>query len=207
MQVETRDLRDFTRIKACCGFEVELMEGDFEVRVEAESNLLEYVKTEVNGSELSLGWKQNTNINTNETVRIFISLPKLQGLDGSSGCDFSGKSVFYGEDLNLEASSAATIALEFEGEEVEASASSGARISLAGKGREIDADASSGSAVEASGFLTEDARADASSGARVEVSASRKLRADASSGARVRYGGNPADMDTDASSGGSVRKY
>ncbi|MBC6995619.1 head GIN domain-containing protein [Neolewinella lacunae] len=202
---DSRDLKNFTGISACCNLRVELRQGGYDVRVEAESNLQEYIRTEVSGGRLEIGFARNTNIQAQRDIVVYVTLPELDYLSASSSSEIVTKTAFTGEDLEIGVSSAASIKAEFSGREVRADASSGARIELAGRADRIRAEASSGAGVRAGEFSTKIARASASSGGGVTVNASEEVEGEASSGGSVRYRGKPSGVDANSSSGGSVK--
>ena len=202
---DDRDLDDFTGVKACCSFKVELAEGAFAVRVEAESNLQEFIETEVRSGVLHIKYTDNANFKSTEPIRVYVTLPRLERIDGSSSSEIVGTTPFTGEDLEVDVSSSATIEVQFTGDRVELDASSSGKIVVKGSAKRVVADASSASRIDAGALEADEAVADVSSAANVEVYARKSLRADASSAGSVRYGGNPTDIDTDASSAGRVR--
>lgn len=203
---ENRDISGFDGVTACCNINVELRQGSFAVKVEAESNLLEYIRTEVSGGRLEIGFTRNTNISAKEKITVYVSLPELEYVGGSSSSSIVSKSNFKGEDLELDVSSGAYIELDFSGERLYTDASSGGKIRIRGDASRIKADASSGARIDAGDFVAKTANAGASSGGGVTVNASEALNADASSGGSVRYNGSPANVNSDTSSGGSVRR-
>jgi hypothetical protein len=205
-QIEVRDLDGFNGVSTCCNINVELRQGPFEVKVEAESNLLEYVRTEVSGRRLEIGFKDRANINSNERITVYVSLPELDYLSASSSGEIVSKTNFTGDELELDVSSGALIRMSFTGDEIDADASSGGRMEISGSGGSVRADASSGGSVRAGEFVARRARCGSSSGGGVVVNITEKLDADASSGGRVRYVGNPSTIDSATSSGGSVRR-
>ena len=207
VSTQDRDVKNFDGVEACCGFSVEATRGsDYSVEVEAESNLQEYIVTEVRGGRLSIGFKDRVNVKSSKNIVVRITVPTLNYVAMSSGGDFRSLTAFSGEELELNASSGADIKIEFTGDRVSASASSGADVRVSGKGTSIRADASSAGNVKAGDFIAAKARANASSGGDVKVHATEDLKADASSGGGVRYNGSPNTVDVDRSSGGSVRK-
>lgn len=204
---QDRSVRNFDGIEVCCGLTVEARQGStVSVEVEAESNLQEYIITEVRGGRLSVRFANKVNIKSNKNIVVYVTVPTLNYVAVSSGSGFHSVTGFSGEEIELDASSGADLVMEFTGERVRASASSGASIKLSGKGDRIRADASSAGNVRAGDFEASRARAGASSGGGVTVHANEELVADASSGGGVRYRGTPNTIDSDKSSGGSVRK-
>lgn len=204
---QNRNVKNFDGVEACCGFLVEATRGsDYSVAVEAESNLQEYIVTEVRGGRLSIGFADRVNIKSFKKIVVRVTVPSLNYVAMSSGGNFRGTSVFSGDELELDASSGADIKIDFTGDRVSASASSGADVRVSGEGTSIRAQASSAGNVRAGDFVAKSARVEASSGGDVKVHATEELRADASSGGGVRYNGSPNTVDLDRSSGGSVRK-
>lgn len=202
---QNRDLNGFTEVKTCCSFKVELTEGDFQVNVEAESNLQEFIETEVRGRTLHIKYTDNANFKSTEPINVYVSLPKLEGIDASSSSRVTGKTAFTGDDLKLNVSSSANILVEFAGDDVELDASSSGRIEVRGSANRVKADASSASAIDAEDLQAKEGVADVSSAANIYLHTTKSLRADASSAGSVSYRGNPSDVITDTSSAGRIK--
>ncbi|WP_168797479.1 head GIN domain-containing protein [Neolewinella litorea] len=203
---QSRNLDGFTGVSACCSFRVELTEsGSFDVRVEAESNLQDFIETKVINGTLHIKFSDDANFKSTEDIRVFVSLPRLESIDASSSSRVIGKTPFSGEDLSLDVSSSALIDLQFTGKRVDLDASSSGQIMVKGSASRVTADASSASSIDAGGLEADDAVANVSSAASVAVHARNTLRADASSAGVVRYSGNPSDVVSDTSSAGRVR--
>ncbi len=203
---QERELDGFTGVKACCSFKVELSESpDFSVRVEAESNLQEFVITELRGKTLQIKYRDDANFKSTKDIMVYVSLPLLRGIDASSSSNIKGTTPFTGDDLDLEASSSAKIRVEFSGNRVDLDASSSGNIEVRGTAKRVSADASSASNIDAGELVAEDGVADVSSAASIKVHTTKSLRADASSAGSVHYSGNPGDVVSDTSSAGRVR--
>lgn len=203
---ENRDLSGFTGVSTCCAIKVELKKGNFDVKVEAESNLQDYVLTRVSGDRLIVRFKEKISIKSRESVKVYVSMPELDYAAASSSGTINCQSTFTGDELDVSVSSGSRVSVAFEGEEVDADASSGGRVEITGSATRVRADASSGGSVRGTDFTATSARCEASSGGSVRMGVKNKLRADASSGGTVRYYGNPSNVSVDSSSGGSVRR-
>lgn len=206
VRTETRNVDGFDGISTCCSIDVVLTKGSFSVKVEAESNLQEYIKTNVQGDRLEIGFKSNINVKSHKQVTVYVSLPELEFIGASSSGKVTTESSFSGKEMKVDVSSSAKVQLDFSGDYLYANASSSGGISLKGSSASFKANVSSGGKVSAEGHQAKDARCNASSGGGVIVKVSGQLDANASSGGRVRYLGNPSDVDSDTSSGGSVRR-
>ncbi|MEM7493707.1 MAG: M56 family metallopeptidase [Pseudomonadota bacterium] len=144
------------------------------------------VKIEVeNGTlKVSRADKNSWNNGRGPQMTVYATSTALEEIDLSSGSRFEGDMV--AQDLSVDGSS-------------------GSSIAITGTCSSIDVDASSGTSISAAKMECEDGVVDASSGSSVMIYASEVAAADASSGASVTIFGSPEDVDTDKSSGASIR--
>ncbi|MEM6641537.1 MAG: head GIN domain-containing protein [Bacteroidota bacterium] len=231
-QEETRDLRSFSTISASEGIDVFLLKGtDESARVVINSGNIELddVLTEVSGSRLKIhlddgkGWTKRKNID----VEVFVKYKSLEGLRASSAASISAENAIDAngdfeidvssagdieveinnvQELDIEASSAGDARLVVEAEEIDAGISSAGGIEISGYATTQEIDASSSGDYEGFDLKSKEVDASASSGGSVEVNVNDRLRARASSGGSVRYRGEPTNVNSDSSSGGSVKK-
>ena len=201
-----REVGTFDGVTGCCNFRVEITrDAATSVRVEAESNLQDYILVEVSGNRLQLSRKNNVNFRTDRDVTIYVTMPELTYVNANSAADVVVGSMFTGEELEARVSSGGRLEAQYTGR-VDARADSGGAMKLSGTGSTLTARADSGGSVEAQRFEAHTAEADASSGGGVEVNVSEELEADADSGGTIRYTGKATKVDARSSSGGSVRK-
>ncbi len=203
---ETRDLnKNFDEIHASNGIQVIVEQAaNTSVKVEADSNLMKHIITEIEGNTLRIS--SDTNFNS-ELVRVIVKLPKLKALSASSASKINSSTVFKSNQFDIETSSAARIDANIEADAIQISASSASRVTVVGKALNLITDASSAAKIEANDLWVNDVEADASSGASITVHPIVKLNAEASSGASIEYAVKPTDeLKINTSSGGSVHQ-
>lgn len=185
VQSEKRTVSGFNKVRAGGAIKVEITaQKDFSVEVEADDNLLPYIKTEVDGSSLKI--YSEGRIKTKNPIRVRISMPELTGLD-ISGASSGTVSNVKAESLDLEASGAS-------------------KISIDGEATTLVVEASGASKIDAENLRTQEAVADASGASKVIVSPSAKLKADASGASTVYYTGEPQSIDKRSSGASSVKQ-
>lgn len=195
----------FTSVKASHGLDVYIrQENTFEVTVEADENLLELIRTEVEGNELHIYAKKS--IGNAKAKKIYVSAPKIEGITSSSGADIIVENLLKSDKLELKSSSGSDIVVETHADYVSCDSSSGSDIRIKGEANTLNAEASSGSAVRASDLKVAKCKAKASSGGDVYIHVTEDLVADASSGGNVRYSGNPKSVSSGKSVSGNVSK-
>jgi len=202
---EIRKVSSFSGVKASEGIDVYLKKGSKEeVKVEASGTQLSNVITEVSGDYLKIHMKEGNY--RDRTVKVYVSYVAVNKLSASSAANIFHEGILKTTDLELGASSAGSIELQLDCNTIEASASSAGEVELEGKTKSANFDVSSAGEIAAYDLLADKAEAEASSGASIKLSVVKELDAHASSGGNIRYRGNPERSNTNASSGGSVRK-
>lgn len=183
---EPRNVAGFTEIEAsgAVNLEVDAAQKDFNVTVEADDNLLQYIKTEVSGSTLKIYSEGRISPNAKLSVRVL--MPAIEGLDVSGASDASI--------VNARADS------------LELKASGASEIIIQGEAKELNADASGASKINAENLKVENAEVEASGASSAIVSATGDLNADASGASKILYAGEPKSVKQKASGASSVSK-
>lgn len=201
---ETLEIKEnFEGIKASNAISVILTQAkETSIKVETDDNLHEILKVYVEDEILHIYFDRN--IRSAVSRKVYVGMPIINSLQASSASSITGENTIETEDLDLNASSAASINVEVKAFSISSNSSSAASIKLKGTCTELDADASSASNIKAKGLETKIVRANASSAASIKVFASKTLYAEASSGASVNCYGDPEDKSVSESSGGSI---
>lgn len=205
---QTRKINGFHAISVTSGIDLYLTQkNDEEVTVEAETEDLDKIITEVEGGMLHIYIKEKSwlNLNWNSKPRkVYVSFKTLDKLDASAGSDVVAVSPIKVDNIRIDASSGSDVKLEVSASEMRVSSSSGSDITLKGSTNKLEVDASSGSDINAGELTSKDCDASVSSGSDIKVIATETLKANASSGGDISYSGNPKTKDINKSSGGDV---
>jgi hypothetical protein len=199
-----RNLSGFNSVKSCCGIDVILTQSDTEaVRVEADDNLQQYIKTEVTNNVLNIRRDSKSNL-ISKNIKVYVNAKDLVNIETSSGSRLETTNQIVAENMELASSSGAGINLDIKSKNIRCSASSGAGITINGQAVTFDVSSSSGSHVKAQDLSTETCKADVSSGGYINLNVTNEIAAEASSGGHVSILGNPKSRNVNKSSGGDV---
>lgn len=201
---ESREITEsFSKLSVSQGIEVILtQEPKVSVTIEADDNLHELLKTEVENDVLRIYFSEN--VAQRKSSKVYLSMPELIGVTTSSGSEVNGQNTFEVEKITLNSSSGSQIDIRLNAQEISADSSSGSEITLKGACQFLIADSSSGSEINATELTAQDVRANASSGADIDVTSTENFTGNSSSGASISCDGNPKTKNIDKSSGGSV---
>jgi hypothetical protein len=207
---ENRKVKNFNAIKVSTGIDLYITMGENEnVKVVADEDIIDKLKTEVKDGTLSVYIKQNDWFGWkggNKTRKVYVELKELVALKASSGSDVYCENTLKGDALKVSASSGSDVNLNVFYKNLSIDTSSGSDAKAKGKVKFLEVEASSGSDIKAHDLESKVCKARASSGSDISVNVSDEIYAHASSGADIKYYGNPQVRDTDESSGGDVRR-
>ncbi len=205
---QTRQITGFHGVSVTSGIDLYLTQKNVEeVAVEAESEDISKIITEVEGGVLKIYVKEKSWLNMNwksKPRKVYVSFKTLDKIDASAGSDVVSEGRLKLNDLKIDASSGSDVRLELEANGLNVGSSSGSDISLKGNTNNLQVDASSGSDIDASELQSKNCNASVSSGSDIKVNVTEKLDASASSGGDISYTGNPKTKDINESSGGDV---
>lgn len=193
------------QISVSGNIEAVIHQGDrASVNVEADSNLQEHIKVEAKGDELKV--YTDVNIGDAAAKRVIITLPNIKKIEAQEGSTVTTKDGIRSDKIEVSAVGGSHLMASLVTPSAKCEANSGGSLELAGGIQNLQADASSGASIDATKVKSVNAKCDASSGASIAINEVSALKADASSGAHITYKGNPAKLEKNASSGGSVKQ-
>ena len=182
---EKRGIADFNAIEVGGVFEVEVVaQKDFSVEIAADDNLLQYIKTEVNGDTLEISTTKS--ISPNNPIRVRISAPDIE---------------------NLEVSGVSKVLLtNLQNDSLKVDASGASKIKVEGETRNFEVELSGASHLDAENLKAENVNVDASGASNAAVNVSGDLKTDLSGASKVTYTGNPRNLEKSTSGASSVNK-
>ncbi|MBE0649032.1 MAG: DUF2807 domain-containing protein [Bacteroidales bacterium] len=208
VQKETRDVGSFTGIKVGGAFEVFIKQsGTPGVVVEADSDILPYIVTEVNGGILKIGMKKSPphQWNNVHTLNVYITVADLNALSLSGAVEITTQSEVKGENLEIEISGAVEADLNLNYQKLSMDVSGACEIKLSGQVQEFNIEASGASELDAFELNVKDLSLYASGACEANVNASGELKISASGACDVRYKGG-ASVNAHTSGACSVKQ-
>jgi hypothetical protein len=184
---------------------VELTQDSIQsVIISTDENILESMDISVKDEMLNIGRKKC--IKGMDHITIKISMDTLIKLDLNSGGRLKSKNVIKGNFLEANVSSGGNLEMNMDYSQLNCTLSAGAQAWFVGKVDNMNAELNSGSNLKTSDLEAKNCKINISSGAFASVKVTGELTADANSGGSVRYVGNPAKLNINTSSGGSVSR-
>jgi hypothetical protein len=185
-----RDIKGFKSISIKGAYDVYLKKGNEEtVIIEADSNLMSVIKTEVSDSMLDI---HNTKtIIRSKELRLTITCPNLNSIDFSGATELSCDSGLVFKDLIINISGAGRIDMNMKLDDLTAIVSGGADLNFCGSANSLDVSITGAGNLNAHDFVTKKCKIDISGFGRAKVNVLQKLDVNISGAGKVDYIGNP----------------
>jgi hypothetical protein len=194
----------FRNIDISSSMKVYLTQGDnYEVRIEAEDNILDLIVVEKEGDKLILKFKNNVTVNPTKDIVIHITAPDFHELNASGAGGYVSTGVIKTNELSLDLSGATKVKLDVAVNNISIDASGASKIVLAGNATSLAVDGSGSTKVDAYELKTQQTHIDISGSGNANVYAERELNVEISGAGNVSYKGSP-NISQDISGAGKI---
>lgn len=209
MTSEKRKVTEYDQIALEGSMNVELVAGqEGNLKVEAESNLLEYIVTEVSGKKLKISVERRINLSPSRGMTIKITVP-FQSIDQisltGSGDIYTSDRIESG-DFRVQLTGSGDISLDLDCASVDGTLTGSGDVRLKGKTRRFDCRVTGSGDFEAFGLKAEMVNASVSGSGDIQVNPTDELRARITGSGDITYMGDPEKQDFRTAGSGAVSK-
>lgn len=203
---EGRITNGFNEVKSEGAFDVHITNGDdFEVIVNAESNILPYIETDVKNHKLRIDIRGIHNIENRLPMEVFITTPYLEGIT-QSGSGIITTDYFTTGHFDVLISGSGSIETAVDATTIDALISGSGNLVLSGEANDADLAVSGSGKIDAYDLALIDCDAKISGSGNMWVKVGRFLIATISGSGSVYYYGTP-DIETHISGSGNVIQH
>lgn len=205
LTTENRSSGDFTGVSSYGSFDVYVAIGSpASIKIEAESNLLPYIETNVEDNTLKVRSKKGVWLSPRRSVKIFVTAPRLQLLHLLGSADIIGQTVITDSaKLDFKALGNGNIKVNVDAPEVAAELTGNGGIQLKGQSKYFDCKLLGNGKLKAFDLMSEETKVHIMGNGDAEVYASVTLDVSVTGNGEVRYKGN-ARPSTHITGNGSI---
>lgn len=194
----------FKNIDISSSMKVYLTQGDnYEVKIDAEDNILDLIVVKKEGDKLILKFKNNVSVSPTKDIVIHITAPDFHELEASGAGGYVSTGLIKTNELSLGLSGATKVKLDVEVNNIMIDASGASKIILAGNANSLAIDGSGSTKVDAFDLKTQQTHIDISGAGNANVYAEKELNVEISGAGNVNYKGSPA-ITQDISGAGKI---
>lgn len=207
MTTETRTTSDYNGIKCTGSFDYILVSGsEGKLTLEGESNLLQYIVTEVKEGTLHVKTKKGKNLSTsrNKTIKITIPFQDVNSVSLSGSGDLWNEDIISENNLDVSLSGSGDVILEINTKSASGKVSGSGDLTLKGITNSLEASVSGSGDFHGFNLKSTNVDVAVNGSGDAEVVCSGNLKARVSGSGDIEYRGDPKTKDTKVSGSGSI---
>jgi hypothetical protein len=189
---ETRAVNGFTGVETRGAIDLVVRQGDFNVKVEADQNLLQYIETTVENGHLVVGFRNGISIEDINTARVYVSAPELNDLETHGSGNISGEGKISDKNkIVINVSGSGDIELHIDCPAVVTETHGSGNITIDGDSKSLSTTVTGSGDVKLAGLKAETVKASIHGSGNTEVFASESLDVEIFGSGDVHYRGEP----------------
>lgn len=203
----TRSTGDYDAIKCGGSMDFKLVEGtEGQITIKGESNLLEYIVTEVKNGTLIVKVKNGKNINPSNNKPLIITIPykDIDGVSLAGSGDVWNEGTIKANDFSTAVAGSGDLILSIDVDYVKASVAGSGDLTLKGKANTIKASVAGSGDIHGFKLDSKNVNASIAGSGDISVNCSGELKARVAGSGDIEYRGNPTKEDTKVSGSGSI---
>ena len=203
----TRNTSDYDAVK-CAGFmDFKIVNGtEGKITIKGESNLLEYIVTEVKNNSLIVKVEKNKNLSPSNNKPLLITIPvkSINSLSLSGSGDLVNDGILKEDNLKISLSGSGDVVLDVETNSLESRVSGSGDMTLEGKTTNLIAKVTGSGDMDNYNLDSDYTEAYVTGSGDVKVVCNKKLKARVTGSGDIKYRGNPEQKDTKVVGSGDI---
>lgn len=192
LKKESRDVSGFTGLEVGGSARVILVQGSTEsVQIEAESNLLPIIVTNVENHNLSIHFKKGYNVHHNKPITVWVTVKDIDYIGASGGVSIDATKGIKTDRIKVDVSGSMKIDLALQAKELNADFSGSADAHITGNVERASYDVSGSAKIIAPDFQTSESNVDISGSGKLDLAVAKELNVSVSGSGNVHYKGSP----------------
>lgn len=207
MTTETRNTGDYDGVKCAGSMDYILVAGtEGKIKLEGESNLLEYIITEIKGNDLIIKVEKGVNLSPswNKTIKVTIPFKDISIVSLAGSGDLWSEDKITASNFNVSLAGSGDMTLNIEATSVEGSLAGSGDITLKGNTNDLSLRLAGSGDIHAFGLQANHTEASIAGSGDIEVVSNQSLKARVSGSGDIEYKGNPSKEDTKVSGSGKI---
>lgn len=205
----TRTTPEYDKIVVGGSFEVKLIAGkEGNISIKGDENLLEFIKTEVNGGTLSVNFERGKNImyDYRSSIEITIPFEKINSLELSGSGIVTTSDVINTDNLEVEVTGSGSVKFETNATNVKIARTGSGSVTAKGATINLEVSSQGSGSTNAFDLVAENVSASQSGSGSVRVNCTKNLVANQAGSGSISYKGKPEKVQKNSAGSGNISK-
>lgn len=205
---KSRSIGNYDGVELVGSMNVVLIAGnEGELKIEAESNLQEYIETEVRNNVLKISTDEDVNIHPTKEIKITVPFRDLSEVSLTGSGDIWNEDQIKSDDFKMQVTGSGDIMLNLDVQDLEGQITGSGDIKIKGAARNFECKVTGSGDFKAFDLRADNVEARISGSGDIQVTATQSLKASIGGSGDIVYKGNPKKEDFKTSGSGSVSSY
>ena len=204
---ETRNTGDYDGVKCAGSMDYVLVAGtEGKITIEAESNLMEYIVTEIKNNNLIVKVKKGYDLKPsfNKTLKVTIPFKDISSVSLAGSGDVWNEDKIKSNSLDISLAGSGDMVLDVDANSVEGSLAGSGDMTLKGNTNDLTVKLAGSGDIDAFGLQANHTKASVAGSGDISVVSNKSLYARVSGSGDIEYKGNPDKEDTKVSGSGTI---
>ena len=209
MTTETRNTGDYDGVKCAGSMDYILVAGtEGKIKLEGESNLLEYIITEIKNGALVVKVQNDVNLKTsrNKSIKITIPFKEIENVSLAGSGDLWNDNVLASDNLDISLTGSGDIILKIKASKTKASITGSGDVTLKGSTHNLEASVTGSGDFHGFDLEVNDTDVSVTGSGDAKVVCNENLKARVTGSGDIVYKGHPKKEDTKVDGSGSIKK-
>ncbi len=206
----TREVGDYDQVNVGGFFDVELVYGDEgAITIKGESNLLEYLITEVKNGALKVKVKKGVNLKPSnyKTIQVTVPFRDLDAVTLAGSGDVISKDVIKASNFRTAVAGSGDLIVSVEASSIDASVAGSGDLTLKGSSNDVEYRVAGSGDIHAGDLKAQNADARVAGSGDIKLNCTGYLKARVSGSGDIEFSGNPDKEDIKVSGSGEISSY
>ena len=204
---KTRSINDYNKVSLKGSLDVALVYGDEgNIKIEAESNLIEHIVTKVEGDDLKIYVEKGYNLAPSRESKLLVTVPfkDLSNVSLTGSGDLYGQDVIKANRFGTSISGSGDMQLSIEAEEIKTSITGSGDMVLKGSAATLKCDVTGSGDLKAYDLKAQNVYASVTGSGDIKTTAVNSIKARVTGSGDIDYQGNPEMEDKKVTGSGDI---
>lgn len=205
IKTETRNTEEYDGVSIGGFFDVVLVKGkEGKIKIEGESNLMEYIITEVKKGALKIKVKKGYNLKTTKRFVVTVPVREIEKVALGGSGNITGDFLLKADDFSISLGGSGNITLKVDAETIGSSIGGSGDIKISGKANSMKSSIAGSGTIKASEFQVNSLKASIAGSGNIRIHVKDAIKATIAGSGSIYYKGNPDKVDTKSIGSGKV---
>lgn len=207
MTTQNRSVSSYDKVSLVGSMDVELISGkEGALKIQAESNLQEYITTEVSNGVLKISVEKGVSLSPsmNREIRVIVPFEKIEGVSLTGSGDIRNSDQIKANSFETRLTGSGNVKLNLNVKNLKSAITGSGNTELSGTAESFSSTVTGSGDIQAFNLKASRAEVTISGSGDVELTANEELKARVSGSGDIKYNGNPKKQDFKTSGSGSI---